>query len=100
MTRDGATFSVVQPDRVVYVGPGISFCIQCLDTTGSPEADIVYRLDGQNIEFKDPRVFLNDSLLCFRDFTVSYNGNYTCTATNRVGTDEAYVVIAVGGKRG
>ena len=99
VTIHTATFSVAQSGRTVYVAPGLNFCIQCIDIAGSPEADIKYQLDNQNINLTDPILFLDDSLLCFRNITTSYNGVYTCTATNNVGTDEASLDIAVGGKK-
>ena len=89
----------VSQSGIVYVRPGLAFCLQCIENVGFPQSEIFYLLNNGQINFRDPQLSLDDSRLCFSGITTSYNGTYSCTAVNNVGTHKAYVQIAVGGKR-
>ena len=88
----------ISQSNLVYVSPGLAFCLNCTESVGFPESEISFKRNNRYIDFRDPQLFRDDSLLCFRGITASYNGSYSCTAVNNAGTDTESVQIAVGGK--
>ena len=96
---DPGTVIGISQSNVVYVSPGLAFCIECIESVGYPESELYFRRNDRLINFRDPRLFRNDSRLCFREITASYNGQFSCIAGNDVGQDREYVQITVGGKR-
>jgi len=76
---------------------GAIITITC-EVKGVPKPNVSWTRDGQSIS-PDERVVLgSDGTLIIRDSSLEDSGNYTCTATSRIGQSSSTSPLAVSGE--
>ena len=82
---------------------GSSFNISCQVVQGIPQPSLVWTIgqdQATSIEGVSIATDENMSILMFGNITFAHSNKYTCTATNRVGTNSSEVEIKVRGQPG